>query len=172
MQTAWKEYQEKNQQRFLDEMLELLRIPSISAKSERKEDMRKCAELVRQRLLDSGADKAEVMETDGYPVVYGEKIIDPSKPTVLVYGHYDVQPADPLELWHSGPFEPVIKDGKVYARGSADDKGQFYMHVKALEMMTKTNSLATNVKFLIEGEEEVGSPNLAKFVAANKSLLK
>ena len=115
MQTAWKEYQEKNQQRFLDEMLELLRIPSISAKSERKDDMRKCAELVKQRLLDSGADKAEVMSTDGHPVVYGEKIIDPEKPTVLVYGHYDVQPPEPLELWHSGPFEPVIKEGKVYA---------------------------------------------------------
>jgi acetylornithine deacetylase/succinyl-diaminopimelate desuccinylase-like protein len=172
MQTAWKEYQEKNQQRFLDEMLELLRIPSISAKSERKEDMRKCAELVKQRLLDSGANKAEVMETDGHPVVYGEKIIDPKKPTVLVYGHYDVQPPEPLELWHSGPFDPVIKDGKVYARGSADDKGQFYMHVKAMETLVKTNSMETNIKFLIEGEEEVGSPNLGKFVGAHKDLLK
>ena len=172
MQTAWKEYQEKNQQRFLDEMLELLRIPSISAKTERKDDMRKCAELVKQRLLDSGAEKAEVMDTDGHPVVYGEKIIDPKKPTVLVYGHYDVQPPEPLELWHSGPFEPVIKDGKVYARGSADDKGQFYMHVKALEIMSKTNTMETNIKFLIEGEEEVGSPNLGKFVAAHKDLLK
>src|SRR5215217_2022191 len=172
MQTVWKEYQQKNQQRFLDEMLELLRIPSISAKSERKEDMRKCAELVKQRLLDSGADKAAVMETAGHPAVYGEKIIDPSRPTVLVYGHYDVQPPEPLELWHSGPFEPVIKDGKVYARGSADDKGQFYMHVKAMEIMTKTNSMETNIKFLIEGEEEVGSPNLGKFVSAHKELLK
>ncbi|MGZ8544942.1 MAG: dipeptidase, partial [Flavisolibacter sp.] len=172
MTTLWKEYQEKNQQRFLDEMLELLRIPSVSAKSEHKDDMRKCAEMVKQRLLDSGADKAEVMDTAGHPVVYGEKIIDPTKPTVLVYGHYDVQPPDPLELWHSGPFEPVIKEGKVYARGSADDKGQFYMHVKALEIMTKTNSLETNVKFLIEGEEEVGSPNLGKFVAEHKDMLK
>src|SRR5215208_4667841 len=172
MQTAWKEYQDRNQQRFLDEMLELLRIPSISAKSEHKADMRKTAELVRQRLLDSGADKAEVMETAGHPVVYGEKIIDRSKPTVLVYGHYDVQPPEPLELWHSGPFDPVIKEGKVFARGSADDKGQFYMHVKALETMVKTNSMTTNIKFLIEGEEEVGSPNLGKFVAANKDLLK
>src|SRR5215210_6778594 len=172
MTTPWKEYQDKNQQRFLDEMLELLRIPSISAKSERKEDMRKCAELVKKRLLDSGADKAEVMETDGHPVVYAEKIIDPSKPTVLVYGHYDVQPPEPLELWHSGPFEPVIKDGKVYARGSADDKGQFYMHVKAMEMMAKTNSLETNIKFLIEGEEEVGSPNLGAFVRDNREMLK
>jgi acetylornithine deacetylase/succinyl-diaminopimelate desuccinylase-like protein len=172
MQTAWKDYQEKNQQRFLDEMLELLRIPSISAKTERKGDMRTCAELVKKRLLDSGADKAEVMETAGHPVVYGEKIVDPSKPTVLVYGHYDVQPPEPLELWHSGPFEPVIKEGKVYARGSADDKGQFYMHVKAMETMVKTGSLETNIKFLIEGEEEVGSPNLGKFVADHKDLLK
>ncbi len=153
-------------------MLELLRIPSVSAKSEHKDDMRRCAELVRQRLLDSGCDRADVMETAGHPVVYGEKIIDPAKPTVLVYGHYDVQPADPLELWHSGPFEPVIKDGKVFARGSADDKGQFYMHVKALETMVKTGSLETNIKFLIEGEEEVGSPNLADFVRQNKALLK
>lgn len=172
MQTAWKEYLDQNGQRFLDEMLELLRIPSVSAKSEHKDDMRKCADLVKQRLLDSGADKAEVMETAGHPVVYGEKIVDPSKPTVLVYGHYDVQPAEPLELWHSGPFEPVIKDGKVYARGSADDKGQFYMHVKAMETMVKTDSLTTNIKFLIEGEEEVGSPNLGAFVAQHKDLLK
>lgn len=172
MQTAWKDYQQQHEQRFLDEMLELLRIPSVSAKKEHKEDMRKCAEVVRQRLLDSGADKAEVMETAGHPVVFAEKIIDTSKPTVLVYGHYDVQPPDPLELWHSGPFEPVIKDGKVFARGSADDKGQFYMHVKAMEIMAKTNSLETNIKFLIEGEEEVGSPNLGKFVAEHKDLLK
>jgi acetylornithine deacetylase/succinyl-diaminopimelate desuccinylase-like protein len=172
MQTAWKEYQDQNQQRFLDEMLELLRIPSISAKTENKEEMRKCAELVKQRLLDSGAEKAEVMETAGHPVVYAEKIVDPSKPTVLVYGHYDVQPPEPLELWHSGPFDPVIKDGKVYARGSADDKGQFYMHVKAMEIMSRTNSMDTNIKFLIEGEEEVGSPNLGKFVADHKELLK
>lgn len=172
MQTAWKDYQKQNEQRFLDEMLELLRIPSVSAKSEHKDDMRRCAELVRQRLLDSGCDRADVMETAGHPVVFGEKIVDPAKPTVLVYGHYDVQPADPLELWHSGPFEPVIKDGKVFARGSADDKGQFYMHVKALETMVKTNSLETNIKFLIEGEEEVGSPNLADFVRQNKELLK
>ncbi len=171
MQQAWKEYQQNNQQRFLDEMLELLRIPSVSAKSEHKDDMRKCAELIQQRLLDSGADKAKVMETDGHPVVYAEKIIDSTKPTVLVYGHYDVQPAEPLELWHSGPFDPVIKDGKVFARGSADDKGQFYMHVKALETMAKTNTMATNIKFLIEGEEEVGSPNLAAFVSKHKKML-
>src|ERR1700694_682952 len=152
-QTAWKEYQDQHQQRFLDEMLELLRIPSISAKSERKEDMRRCADLVRQRLLDSGANKAKVMETEGYPVVYGEKIIDAAKPTVLVYGHYDVQPVEPLELWKTPPFEPTLKDGKIYARGSADDKGQFFMHLKAFETMVRTNSLVTNIKFLIEGEE-------------------
>ncbi|MBS1916593.1 MAG: dipeptidase [Bacteroidetes bacterium] len=168
----WKEYQQKNKERFLDELLSLLRIPSISAKSEHKDDMLKCAEAVKQRLLDAGTDKTEIYSTEGHPVVYGEKIIDPSKPTVLVYGHYDVQPADPLELWHSGPFEPVIKDGKIFARGSADDKGQFYMHVKALETMVKTNSLATNIKFIIEGEEEIGSPNLAKFVSSHKELLK
>src|SRR4026209_1462208 len=172
MANPWKEYQEKNKDRFLNEMLDLLRIPSVSAKSEHKADMQKCAEAVRKGLLDSGCDKAEVMLTDGHPVVYGEKIIDPSKPTVLIYGHYDVQPAEPLELWHSDPFNPVVKDGKVYARGSADDKGQFYMHIKALEVMSKTNTMETNIKFLIEGEEQVGSPSLGKFVAANKELLK
>jgi len=169
---AWKDYHAKNKDRFLNEMLDLLRIPSVSAKSEHKADMQKCAEAVRKSLLDSGCDKAEVMPTEGHPVVYGEKIIDPSKPTVLIYGHYDVQPAEPLELWHSDPFNPVVKDGKVYARGSADDKGQFYMHVKALEVMSKTNTMVTNIKFLIEGEEEVGSPSLGIFVAANKELLK
>jgi acetylornithine deacetylase/succinyl-diaminopimelate desuccinylase-like protein len=169
---AWKDYQEKNKDRFLNEMLDLLRIPSVSAKSEHKGDMLKCAEAVKKSLLDAGCDKAAVMDTDGHPVVFGEKIIDPSKPTVLVYGHYDVQPAEPLELWTNPPFEPTIIDGKVFARGSADDKGQFYMHVKALETLTKTNTMSTNIKFLIEGEEEVGSPNLAKFVAANKTLLK
>ena len=172
MSKAWKEYLEKNKDRFLNEMLDLLRIPSVSAKSEHKADMQKCAEAVKKSLLEAGCDRAEVMATDGHPAVYGEKIIDSSKPTVLIYGHYDVQPPEPLELWHSGPFDPVIKDGKVYARGSADDKGQFYMHVKALEILTKTNSMTTNIKFLIEGEEEVGSPSLGKFVAANKDLLK
>ena len=169
---AWKDYQDSHKDRFLNEMLDLLRIPSVSARSEHKDDMKKCAEAVKARLLEAGAATATIYETEGHPVVYGEIIIDPAKPTVLVYGHYDVQPPDPLELWNSGPFEPVIKDGKVYARGSCDDKGQFYMHVKALEIMSKTNTLATNIKFLIEGEEEVGSPNLAKFVAAHKDLLK
>lgn len=169
---AWKDYQEQNKDRFLEELLDLLRVPSISAKTEHQADMNVCAEAVKKRLKEAGADKAEVYATDGHPVVYAEKIIDPAKPTVLVYGHYDVQPPDPLELWHSGPFEPVIKDGKIYARGSADDKGQFYMHVKAMEMLIKTNSQQTNIKFLIEGEEEIGSPNLGKFVAAHKDLLK
>ncbi|HYF33320.1 MAG TPA: dipeptidase [Chitinophagaceae bacterium] len=169
---AWKDYQEKNKDRFLSELMDLLRVPSISAKTEHKGDMDVCANEVKKSLLNAGADKAEVHATDGHPVVYAEKIIDPSKPTVLVYGHYDVQPPDPLELWHSGPFEPVIKDGKLYARGSADDKGQFYMHIKALEMLTQTNSQQTNIKFLIEGEEEIGSPNLGKFVAAHKDMLK
>lgn len=169
---AWKKYQENNGERFLKEMMELLRIPSVSAKSENKKDMATCAEAVKKSLLDSGADKAEVMQTDGFPVVYAEKIVDKNKPTVLVYGHYDVQPAEPLELWHSEPFGPVVKDGKVFARGSADDKGQFFMHVKALEMMVKTNTMSTNIKFLIEGEEEVGSPNLGKFVEQYKDILK
>lgn len=168
----WKDYQAQHKDRFLSELLELLRIPSISSRSEHKADMLQCAEAVKQRLLDAGVDKAEVYPTAGHPVVYGEKIIDKSKPTVLVYGHYDVQPVDPLNLWHSSPFEPVIKDGKIYARGSADDKGQFYMHVKAFETMIRTNSLPTNVKFIIEGEEEIGSPNLATFVSTHTDLLK
>ena len=169
---VWKDYQEKNKDRFLNELIELLKIPSISAKSENKADMVKCAEAVKQRLLEAGADKAEIYSTDGHPVVYAEKIIDPKKSTVLVYGHYDVQPAEPLELWHSGPFEPVIKDGKIFARGSCDDKGQVYMHIKALETLVKTNTLESNIKFCIEGEEEIGSPNLGKFVASHKELLK
>lgn len=169
---AWKEYQQEHKERFLNELLDLLRIPSVSARGEHKEDMIRCAEAVEKSLKDAGADTTAIYPTAGHPIVYGEKMIDPAKPTVLVYGHYDVQPADPLELWHSGPFEPVIKDGKIYARGACDDKGQFYMHVKALETMVKTNSLHCNVKFLIEGEEEVGSPNLATFVKTNKELLK
>lgn len=169
---AWKDYQQQHKDRFLNELLDLLRIPSVSAKSEHKPDMQKCAEAVKNHLLAAGADKAEIYETAGHPIVYGEKIIDPSKPTVLVYGHYDVQPPEPLELWKSEPFNPVISDGKIYARGSCDDKGQFFMHVKALEMLTKTGTLQNNLKFCIEGEEEIGSPNLAKFVASHKELLK
>jgi acetylornithine deacetylase/succinyl-diaminopimelate desuccinylase-like protein len=169
---TWETYQQKNKERFLNEMIELLRIPSVSAKSEHANDMLVCAEAVKKSLLSAGADKAEIMSTAGHPVIYGEKIVDKNMPTILVYGHYDVQPAEPLELWHSGPFDPVIKDGKVYARGSADDKGQFFMHVKAMETMVKTNTMSTNIKFLIEGEEEIGSPSLGKFVAENKELLK
>ena len=169
---VWKDYQEKNKDRFLNELLDLLRIPSVSAKSEHKEDMIKCAEAVKDRLLQAGADVVELYPTEGHPIVYGEKIIDPSKPTVLVYGHYDVQPAEPLELWKSGPFDPTIIDGKIFARGSCDDKGQMYMHVKALEILVQTNTLTNNIKFCIEGEEEVGSPNLGKFVASHKELLK
>ena len=167
-----KEYQEAHKDRFLNELLELLRIPSISARSEHKADMTACANAVQEKLLAAGADKVDIYPTKGHPIVYGEKNVDPSKPTVLVYGHYDVQPADPLELWHSGPFEPVIKDGKIYARGACDDKGQFYMHIKALESMNAAGELPCNVKFLIEGEEEVGSPNLATFVNENTALLK
>lgn len=168
---VWKEYQLENKDRFLNELLALLRIPSVSANSAHKKDMVTCAEVVKQRLLEAGADKAEIFTTEGHPVVYGEKITDPAKPTVLVYGHYDVQPPDPLDLWNSGPFDPVIRDGKIFARGSCDDKGQFYMHVKALETLVKTNTLSTNIKFIIEGEEEIGSPNLAKFVSSHKALL-
>lgn len=169
---AWKQYQEKNKERFLEELLGLLRIPSVSADSNHKSDMLACAEAVKQSLLDSGADKAEIYKTEGHPVVYGEKILDASRPTVLVYGHYDVQPPDPLELWQSAPFEPSIRDEKIFARGSADDKGQFFMHVKALEIMTHSGKPPCNIKFIIEGEEEIGSPNLALFVKSHKDLLK
>ncbi len=168
---AWNTFQTTHKDRFLEELLELLRVPSVSARSEHKADMRQCAELVKQRLQEAGADTAAIYDTPGHPIVFGEKIVDPAKPTVLVYGHYDVQPPDPLNLWHSGPFEPVIKEGKIYARGACDDKGQFYMHIKALETMVATNTLTTNIKFLIEGEEEVGSNNLGDFVKANKTLL-
>jgi acetylornithine deacetylase/succinyl-diaminopimelate desuccinylase-like protein len=169
---VWKEYQEQHKDRFLNELLDLLRIPSISARSENKEDMIICAEAVKKSFLEAGADSVTIYPTEGHPIVYGEKHTDPSKPTVLVYGHYDVQPPDPLELWHSGPFDPVIKEGKIFARGSADDKGQFFMHVKALETLVKTNTTTCNFKFIIEGEEEIGSPNLAKFVKEHKTLLK
>lgn len=169
---VWNDYLSQNKQRFLDELFELLRIPSVSADSKHKPDMQRCAEAVKENMLKAGCDKAEICPTGGHPIVYGEKIIDPSLPTVLVYGHYDVQPPDPLELWHSGPFEPVIKDEKIYARGACDDKGQMFMHVKALELMTKTNTQACNVKLMIEGEEEVGSANLGKFLEENKEKLK
>lgn len=166
-----KNYVDANKQRFLDELFELLRFPSVSADPKYKGDVLKTADYVADKLKEAGADKVEVCQTAGYPIVYGEKIIDPSKPTILVYGHYDVQPPDPLELWKTPPFEPTIRDGKIFARGACDDKGQFYMHVKAFELMMKTNSLPCNVKFMIEGEEEVGSNNLGIFVKENKERL-
>jgi len=165
-------YLEANKDRMLEELFTLLRIPSVSADPAFSEHVFATAEFVKEQLIKAGADKVEVCQTAGFPIVYGEKIIDPSKPTVLCYGHYDVQPADPIDLWDSPPFEPVIKDGKIYARGSADDKGQMYMQVKAFEMMMQNNSLPCNVKFMIEGEEEVGSTNLEIFVKANKERLK
>lgn len=170
-------YLNQNKTRFLDELLEMLRIPSISADPKHSYDMQCMAESVKKSLEEAGLDLVEICPTEGYPVVYAEKIINTNLPTVLVYGHYDVQPADPLELWHSPPFEPVIKktdihpEGAIFARGSCDDKGQFYMHVKAVEGMIKTNSLPCNVKFMIEGEEEVGSPNLGAFCINNREKL-
>jgi len=170
-------YLELNKERFLNELIDLLKIPSISADSKHKNDMIKTAEAVKHRLIEAGADLVEISPTTGYPVVYGEKIIDASKPTILVYGHYDVQPADPINLWDSPPFEPIIKktdihpDGAIFARGACDDKGQMYMHIKAFEIMMKTNTLPCNVKFMIEGEEEVGSPNLGPWIIANKNRL-
>ena len=169
---VWKQYQEQHKERFVEELLALLRVPSISAKPENKQDMITCAEMVKESLLEAGVQKAEVYPTAGHPIVYGEIMVNASKPTVLVYGHYDVQPVEPLELWDTPPFEPTIRDGKIYGRGTADDKGQFYMHVKALETMVKTDSVPLNIKFLIEGEEEVGSSNLGTFMQENKELLK
>ena len=166
------QYITANKDRFLTELFDLLRIPSVSADSRHKGDVRKAAEYVAQKLKEAGADKVELMETKGHPIVFGEKITDPKKPTVLVYGHYDVQPPDPLNLWTSPPFEPTVKDGKIYARGACDDKGQVYMHIKAFEIMTKQNLLSCNIKFMIEGEEEVGSEHLGEFVKENKSKLK
>ncbi|HMQ49214.1 MAG TPA: dipeptidase [Saprospiraceae bacterium] len=170
-------YIQQNQQRYLDELFQLLRIPSVSADPQYQEEVKKAAEFVAQSLRQAGADKVEVCQTAGHPIVYGEKIIDPSKPTVLVYGHYDVQPADPIELWESGPFEPVIKatpvhpDGAIFARGSCDDKGQAFMHIKAFEAMLAQNELPCNVKFMIEGEEEVGSAHLGEFLHEHKDRL-
>lgn len=165
-------YIQENKQRFLDELFELLRIPSISANPAYSQEMIRTAEYIKNQLLAAGADNVEICETGGYPIVYGEKIIDPSLPTVLVYGHYDVQPAVPLELWSSPPFEPTIRNERIYARGACDDKGQMYMHVKAFEAMMINNSLPCNVKFMIEGEEEVGSSNLGPFCINNKEKLK
>jgi acetylornithine deacetylase/succinyl-diaminopimelate desuccinylase-like protein len=170
-------YIQQNKERFLEELKDLLRIASISADPAYKNDVLNCADAVAKHLKNADADNVEICETKGYPVVFGEKIVDKNLPTVLVYGHYDVQPADPLELWESGPFEPVVKktelhpDGAIFARGSADDKGQFFMHVKAFEAMMQTNSLPCNIKFIIEGEEEVGSVSLAGFLEENKEKL-
>jgi acetylornithine deacetylase/succinyl-diaminopimelate desuccinylase-like protein len=172
-----KNYLESNKERFLDELFELIRIPSVSSDPAHQQDMHTTANKVKEHLIKAGVDQAVVYETDGHPVVYGEKMIDTDLPTVMVYGHYDVQPADPLELWDTDPFDPVIKktaihpDGAIFARGSCDDKGQFFMHVKAFEAMVAEKVLPCNVKFMIEGEEEIGSPSLAKFCEQNKELL-
>ncbi|NBV04785.1 MAG: dipeptidase [Cytophagia bacterium] len=163
---------EENRQRLLDELFDLLRIPSVSANPDFSEDVFEAAQFVADRLNEAGAEHVEVCPTAGYPVVYGERIVDPALPTVLVYGHYDVQPADPYELWHSPPFEPEIRDGKIYARGACDDKGQVYMHVKAFEYMMRYDALPCNIKFMIEGEEEVGSANLSTFIVENKERLR
>ncbi|MCD8739412.1 dipeptidase [Mucilaginibacter roseus] len=167
-----KNYVAQHEQRMLDELFDLLRYPSVSADPKYKADVLKTADFVAKKLIEAGADNVEVCQTAGYPIVYGEKIIDANKPTVLVYGHYDVQPPDPLELWETPPFEPTIRDGKIFARGACDDKGQFYMHVKAFELMMQTDGLPCNIKFMIEGEEEVGSDNLGDFVKQNKNRLK
>ncbi|MFZ4546553.1 MAG: dipeptidase [Bacteroidales bacterium] len=167
-----KTYIQTNKDRFLDELFGLIRIPSISSENEHKEDMVKTAQYIVDQLLKAGAEKAEIMPTTGHPVVYGEKIIDPGKPTILVYGHYDVMPVDPLNLWDSPPFEPEIRDGKIFARGAVDDKGQLFMQVKAFEYLVSTNQLQFNVKWMIEGEEEMGSPALAKWLPNHTELLK
>ncbi|MCS6796355.1 MAG: dipeptidase [Raineya sp.] len=175
---AYQTYIQANQERFLAELIEWLKIPSVSTDESKKQEVRRAAEFLREKLLQAGVDKAELCETAGHPIVYAEKIIDKNLPTVLVYGHYDVQPADPYELWDSPPFEPVIKktplhpQGAIFARGACDDKGQTFMHVKALEMMLHNNSLPCNVKFMVEGEEECGSGNLEPFIRQNKERLK
>lgn len=173
-----KEYIDKHKERFVNELIDLLKIPSVSADSAHSQDVINTAEAVKEALEKAGCDWVEICQTPGYPIVYGEKIIDPKLPTVLVYGHYDVQPADPIELWTSDPFEPVIRkteihpEGAIFARGACDDKGQMFMHVKALEYMTKNNALPCNVKFMIEGEEEVGSESLGWFVQRNQEKLR
>ncbi|MBR5893905.1 MAG: dipeptidase [Bacteroidaceae bacterium] len=167
-----KKYIQENEERFLDELFSLIRIPSISAKSSHKDDIQACAERWKELLLEAGADSATVMPSTGNPLVYGEKIIDPSAPTVLIYSHYDVMPAEPLELWNSDPFEPVVKDGRIWARGADDDKGQAMIQVKAFEYMVKSGALKHNIKFIFEGEEEIGSPSLNAFLSEHKELLK
>jgi len=167
-----KHYIESNKDRFLSELFELLRIPSVSAQSEHKPDMARCAEWLAAALVKAGADHAEVMPTDGNPVVFAEKTVDPKARTVLVYGHYDVMPEDPRGEWRTEPFEPVVKDGRIWGRGADDDKGQLFTHVKAFEAMCATDSLPCNVKFMLEGEEEIGSPNLYGFCADNRRMLR
>ena len=172
-----KNYIEEHKHRFLNELLEILKIPSISANIDYKDDIAVMAEAVKSSLEKAGCDIVEICKTPGNPIVYGEIIVDKNLPTILVYGHYDVQPPDPLDLWHSPPFEPIIKktelhpEGAIFARGSCDDKGQMYMHVKALEYMTTTDQLPCNVKFMIEGEEEIGSESLGWFVERNREKL-
>lgn len=166
-----KEYIEQNRERFLQELFTILRIPSVSAKQEHKADMYRCAETIADLLLEAGADEAGVCDTAGHPVVFGQKIIDPSLSTVLVYGHYDVQPPEPLEKWNSDPFEPVVHDGAIWGRGANDDKGQLFMHIKAFEYLLRSGRLRHNVKFLFEGEEEIGSPSLPAWIKAHKKLL-
>lgn len=167
-----KNYIEEHKEKILNELFELIRIPSVSAEKSSRDAMSKTAELIRKNLIDSGADHARKMPTKGWPVVYAEKMIDKNLPTILVYGHYDVQPAEPLDEWKSPAFEPQIRDGKIYARGADDDKGQLFMQIKAFEFMCSTNKLPCNVKFLIEGEEEIGSPSLKEFCIKHKDLLK
>lgn len=167
-----KGYIETHKEQFLNELFDVLRIPSISAQSEHKPDMVRCAEHLAKALVKAGADRAEVMPTAGNPVVYGEKIIDPKAKTVLVYGHYDVMPVDPREEWRTEPFEPVVKEGRIWGRGADDDKGQLFMHVAAFEAMCATDTLPCNVKFMLEGEEEIGSASLYDFCRQNKKLLK
>lgn len=161
----------QNKERYLNELTDLLRIPSISADSKYKESVFKAADFVKQKLDEAGVDHSEICPTAGFPIVYAEKLAGKALPTILIYGHYDVQPADPLELWNSPPFEPVVKNEKIYARGSADDKGQFFIHVKAFEILNKLGTFPCNVKFMIEGEEEIGSDNLEKFVTSNREKL-
>jgi acetylornithine deacetylase/succinyl-diaminopimelate desuccinylase-like protein len=171
-------YVQQHKDRFLAELTELLRIPSVSADTRHKDDVRRAAEYIREKLVQAGADRAELCETKGHPIVYAEKTVGPGLPTVLVYGHYDVQPADPLNLWETPPFEPTVRktkihpDGAIFARGACDDKGQVYAHIKAFEGLVATNNLPCNIKFMIEGEEEVGSDNLGVFVRENRNKLK
>ena len=167
-----KEYIEQNKERFYEELFSVLRIPSISAKAEHKADMYACATRLSELLMEAGADEASVYETDGHPVVFGRKAVDPKAKTVLVYGHYDVQPVEPLEKWKSDPFEPEIHDGAIWGRGANDDKGQLFMHIKAFEFLLRTGKLRYNVKFIFEGEEEIGSPSLPAWMKKHKALLK